>query len=135
MVYLTRKEHFNAAHRLYNPNWDDTKNEQVFGKCSNPNWHGHNYTLEITIKGEPDPETGFLFNTKELSAIVWREVLDKMDHKNLNIEVDFLKGVLPSTENVVKAIWNQLDPHLSGCKLHRLRLHETEKNSAEYLGE
>lgn len=135
MVYLTRKEQFNAAHRLYNPNWDDARNEAVFGKCSNPNWHGHNYTIEVTIKGEPDPETGFLFNTKELSQIVWREALDKMDHKNLNVEVDFLKGVMPSTENVVKAIWQQIAPHVHGCQLHQVRLYETEKNFADYYGE
>jgi 6-pyruvoyltetrahydropterin/6-carboxytetrahydropterin synthase len=107
----------------------------VFGKCSNPNWHGHNYTLEVTIKGEPDPETGFLYNTKHLSQIVWEHALNKMDHKNLNVEVDFLQGVMPTTENVVRAIWKELDPHITGCKLHRLKLYETEKNSAEYLGE
>ena len=135
MVYLTRKEHFNAAHRLYNPNWDDAQNERVFGKCSNPNWHGHNYVIEVTIKGKPNPKTGFVFNLKELGQIMWKEVLDKMDHRNLNVEVDFLKGVMPSTENVAQAIWRELEPHLNGCELHRVRLHETEKNFADYLGE
>lgn len=135
MVYLTRKEHFNAAHRLYNADWDDARNEEVFGKCSNPNWHGHNYNLEVTVKGNPDPATGFLTNTKELSRIIWDEVLIKMDHKNLNVEVDFLRGVMPTTENVAKAIWMELEPHINGCTLHKVRLYETERNFADYYGE
>jgi 6-pyruvoyltetrahydropterin/6-carboxytetrahydropterin synthase len=135
MVYLTRREQFNAAHRLFNPKWDDARNERVFGKCSNPNWHGHNYTVEVTIKGQPDPDTGFLFNASELSRIMWREALEKMDHRNLNLEVDFLKGVMPSTENLAKAIWKQLEPHLHDCELHQVRLYETEKNFADYYGE
>jgi len=135
MVYLTRKEQFNAAHRLYNPKWDDARNEEVFGKCSNPNWHGHNYNIEVTIKGDPSPHTGFLFNTKDLSRIIWEQALSKMDHKNINVEVDFMKDVLPSTENLVRGIWYQIEPHITGCKLHRIRLYETDKNFADYYGE
>src|SRR6185436_13598287 len=103
MVYLTRKEHFNAAHRLYHPHWSDEKNEEVFGKCANKNFHGHNYNLFVTVKGEADPDTGIIVNLKELSQLINTRVIDKLDHKNLNLEVDFLKGIIPSTENLVKA--------------------------------
>ena len=112
MVYLTRIEHFNAAHKLYNPDWDKEKNEVVFGKCANENWHGHNYELYVTIKGEVVEDTGFLFDVKILSLLIKQFVLDKLDHKNLNVDVDFLKGKMCSSENIVKAIWQQLKPHL-----------------------
>jgi 6-pyruvoyltetrahydropterin/6-carboxytetrahydropterin synthase len=134
MIYLTRKEHFNAAHRLFNPAWSEEKNDELFGKCANKNWHGHNYDLYITIKGEPDPETGFIMNASELSKLVKREILEKLDHKNLNVEVDFLNGMLCSTENVCKAIWEQLQPFIVNCKLHRVKLQETENIYAEYFG-
>ena len=135
MVYLTRKEHFNAAHKLFNPNWSAEKNDEVFGKCANANWHGHNYNLFVTIKGEPNPDTGFIMNVKELSQIIQRQVLDKLDHKNLNVDVDFMKDILPSTENLAKQIWRQLEPHITECKLHCIKLYETENIYAEYFGE
>src|SRR5690606_22140810 len=112
MVYLTRLEHFNAAHKLYNPAWSREKNEEVFGKCANENWHGHNYELYITIKGHPDPDTGFLFDVKQLSVLIKRTVIEELDHKNLNIDVPFMKGKMCSTENLAIAIWNQLKPQI-----------------------
>lgn len=137
MVYLTRRERFNSAHRLYNPDFSDEKNYQVFGKCANPNWHGHNYELFVTIKGEIDQETGVVINLKELSQIIKRKVIDKLDHKNLNIEVDFLEGKIMSTENIIVAIWNELAPEIEkiNAKLHKIKLVETENNFAEYYGE
>lgn len=135
MLYLTRKEHFNAAHRLFNPSWSDEQNEQVFGKCSNKYYHGHNYNLYVTVKGIPDPETGFIVNAKVLSAIIRKNVIDKLDHKNLNIQVPFLEGIMPSTENLAKAIWHELEAHITGCTLHCIRLFETENIFAEYYGE
>src|SRR6476469_3566211 len=114
MVYLTRVEHFNAAHKLYNAAWSREKNEEVFGKCANENWHGHNYELFVTIKGEVNNDTGFLFDAKKFSILIEEHVLDKLDHKNLNVEVDFLKDKMCSTENLAKGIWQQLHPHLPG---------------------
>ena len=135
MIYLTRKERFNAAHRLFNPKWSDEKNEVVFGKCANKHFHGHNYNLFVTVKGETDPETGIIVNLKELSHIINSKIIDKLDHKNLNLEVDFLSGIIPSTENVVRAIWKELATHIIGCELHSIKLFETENNYAEYFGE
>lgn len=135
MVYLTRIEHFNAAHRLFNPNWSVEQNEQVFGKCANGNWHGHNYELYVTIKGEPDPATGFLFDVKKLSGIIQREVLEHLDHKNLNLDVPFMKDKMCSTEVLAIAIWDQLAPHLpSEVKLHCIKLYETPRIFVEYYG-
>jgi len=132
MVYLTRLEHFNAAHKLYNPGWSKEKNEEVFGKCANENWHGHNYDLYVTIKGDPDPDTGFLFDVKKLSEIIKDQVIEKVDHRNLNLEVDFLKG---STENLAIGIWQQLIPHIpSEIKLHCIKLYETPRIYVEYFG-
>ncbi len=137
MVYLTRKEHFNAAHKLANPNWSDEKNLEVFGKCSNKNWHGHNYDLYITVKGKPNPDTGFIINLKELSVLIRNEICLELDHKNLNTDVPFLKGILPSTENVAIAIWNILVSQIKemGADLHCVKLYETENNFVEYFGE
>ena len=135
MVYLTRKERFNAAHRLANPAWSDEKNETVFGRCANKNWHGHNYDLFVTVKGEPDPETGWMMNVKTLSAIIQREVTNHLDHRNLNLDVDFLEGISPSIENLVKVIWQRIEPHLDHCRLHAIKLVETENIYAEYFGE
>lgn len=137
MVYLTRKEHFNAAHKLANPNWSDEKNLEVFGKCSNKNWHGHNYDLYITVKGKPNPDTGFIINLKELSVLIRNKVCLELDHKNLNTDVPFLKDILPSTENVAIAIWNILAPQIKemGAALHCVKLYETENNFVEYFGE
>ena len=135
MVFLTRIEHFNAAHKLYNPVWTREKNEEVFGVCANENWHGHNYELYVTVKGDPDPDTGFLFDVKKLSGIIKDQVLEKLDHKNLNVEVDFLKGKMCSTENLIIGIWNQLSPHLpKQVKLHAIKLYETPRIFVEYFG-
>jgi 6-pyruvoyltetrahydropterin/6-carboxytetrahydropterin synthase len=135
MVYLTRVEHFNAAHKLYNPDWSHEKNETVFGKCANENWHGHNYELLVTVKGEPDPDTGFLYDAKKLSAIIREQVVEKLDHKNLNIEVDFLRNKMCSTENLVIGIWQELLAHLPGAvALHSIRLYETPRIFVEYFG-
>ena len=136
MVYITRIEHFNAAHKLYNPDWTPEKNDEVFGKCANQNWHGHNFELYVTLKGEPDPSTGFVYDVKKLSIIVKEHVIEKLDHKNLNIDVDFMKGKLCSIENLVIAIWDQLTPHLpAGVALHSLKLYETPRIFVEYFGE
>jgi 6-pyruvoyltetrahydropterin/6-carboxytetrahydropterin synthase len=136
MVYLTRVEHFNAAHKLYNPSWSKEKNEEVFGKCANENWHGHNYELFVTIKGQPDSNTGFLFDAKQLSRIVNQYVIDKLDHKNLNVDVPFMQGKMCSTENLAVAIWQQLKPHLpTNVQLHCIKLMETPRIYVEYFGE
>lgn len=136
MVYLTRVEHFNAAHKLYNPQWDLQKNEEVFGKCANENWHGHNYELFVTLKGDVDADTGFLCDAKKLSLLIKEFVLDKLDHKNLNVDVPFLKDKMCTTENVAKAIWQQLQPHLpANANLHCIKLCETPRIYAEYFGE
>jgi 6-pyruvoyltetrahydropterin/6-carboxytetrahydropterin synthase len=136
MVYLTRLEHFNAAHKLFNPKWSVEQNEQVFGKCANENWHGHNYELYVTIKGKPNPDTGFLYDVKRLSTIINTYVIDKLDHKNLNVDVEFMKGQLCSTENLAIAIWKELVPHIpSEVKLHCIRLYETPRIYVEYFGE
>ena len=136
MVFVTRKEHFNAAHKLFNPEWSDEKNLQVFGKCSNPNWHGHNYELYVTVGGSLDPVTGFVMDLKKLSQILKFKVIDKLDHKNLNLDVDFMKGLIPSTEMLAIAIWEQIADEIlqANCKLHRVKLFETENNFVEYFG-
>ncbi len=136
MVYLTRVEHFNAAHKLYNPDWSEEENREVFGKCSNANWHGHNYELHVTVKGEPHPETGFIFNAKTLGTLVKDRVIEKIDHRNLNLDVDFMKGKFTSAENLAIGIWNELQPHIEkeGAILHGRRLYETPKICVEYFG-
>ena len=136
MVYLTRIEHFNAAHRLYNPAWSYEKNEEVFGKCANENWHGHNYELYVTVMGQPDPETGFVFDVKKLSLLMREHVIEKVDHRNLNMDVEFMKGKMCSTENLAKGIWKELEPHLPGSvKLHCVKLYETPRIYVEYYGQ
>jgi len=135
MVYLTRLEHFNAAHKLYHPGWSKEKNEAVFGKCANENWHGHNYELYVTIKGEADPETGFLFDVKKLSMIIKDYVIEVVDHKNLNMDVDFLKDKMCSTENLAVGIWEQIQPRLpKTVSLHCIKLCETPRIYVEYFG-
>ena len=135
MVYITRIEHFNAAHKLFNPTWSKEKNEEVFGKCANENWHGHNFNLHVTVKGTPSEETGFVFDAKKLSIIIKEYVTDLLDHKNLNVEVEFLKGKICSIENLVMGIWNQLEPQMpASVTLHRLKLYETDKIYVEYFG-
>ena len=136
MVYLTRIEHFNAAHKLYNPHWSKEKNEEVFGRCANENWHGHNFELYVTIKGQPDPDTGLIYDAKKLGALIQDKVIEKLDHRNLNIDVDFMKGKMCSVENLVVGIWNELMPSLpEGVLLHSLKLVETAKIYVEYFGE
>jgi 6-pyruvoyltetrahydropterin/6-carboxytetrahydropterin synthase len=139
MLYVSRKEHFNAAHKLYNPNWSKEKNVQVFGPCANENWHGHNFELIVTVKGTPDPETGFVVDLKKLSHVIKDHVVEKLDHKNLNEDVDFMKGKLASCENLVTEIWKILQPEVSRItrygKLHCIRLYETPRNYVEYFGE
>lgn len=136
MVYLTRQEHFNAAHKLYNPAWSQEKNEEVFGKCANENWHGHNYDLYVTVKGDPDPDTGFLFDVKQLSAIIRERVTEQLDHRNLNLDVEFMRGKMCSTENLAIGIWKQLVPHLPPqIQLHCIKLYETPRIYIEYFGE
>jgi 6-pyruvoyltetrahydropterin/6-carboxytetrahydropterin synthase len=136
MVYLTRLEHFNAAHKLYNPGWSRDKNVEVFGKCANENWHGHNYELFVTVKGTPDPDTGFLFDVKRLSTIIKQEVIEKLDHKNLNVDVEFMKGRMCSTENLAIEIWKQLEPHIPApVQLYCIKLYETPRIYIEYFGE
>ncbi len=135
MVYITRIEHFNAAHKLFNPNWSREKNDEVFGKCANENWHGHNFELYVTVKGDPDPDTGFVYDAKRLSAIIKDHVIEKLDHKNLNVDVDFMHGKLCSIENLVIGIWQELISHLpEGVQLHALKLQETPKIYVEYFG-
>ncbi|MFT4525167.1 MAG: 6-pyruvoyltetrahydropterin/6-carboxytetrahydropterin synthase [Bacteroidia bacterium] len=136
MIYLTRKERFNAAHKLFNPDWTDERNDEVFGKCANKNWHGHNFDLYVTVKGEVDSETGFVINLKDLSKLINTLVIDKLDHKNLNLDVPFMKGKMASTENLAVEIWQQLDSPIEelGAKLHKIYLRETENNSVEYFG-
>ena len=136
MLYITRKENFNAAHRLFRADYDDKKNLEVFGKCSNPNWHGHNYTLFVTVAGDINPETGFVINLKDLSMTIQENIIDKIDHKNINLEVDFMKGKMASTEVLTIAIWEQLydDIKQLGASLSSVKLFETENNFAEYFG-
>lgn len=129
-------EHFNAAHKLYNPSWSKEKNDEVFGQCANDNWHGHNYDLYVTVKGKPNSDTGFLFDVKKLSAIIKECVIEKVDHKNLNLDVDFMKGKMCSSENLAVGIWEQLMPHLpADVQLHSVKLYETPRIYVEYFGE
>lgn len=136
MLYLTRRETFNAGHRLFKQEWSDEENEKFYGKCSNPQWHGHNYVLYVTVKGPLNPETGFLINLKSLSKIIKEHIIDKIDHMNINTQVNFMKDKLASTENLAIEIWNVLDPHirLSGIELHCIKIVETENNYVEYYG-
>ena len=136
MVYITRREQFSAAHKLYREDWSAEKNNEIFGKCANPNWHGHNYQLFVTVKGEPDKSTGIFVNLKDLSAIIKTHVTEKLDHKNMNLDVDFMKGKIASCENLAIAVWNELKPHIDqmNCKLHCVKVIETENNYVEYFG-
>ena len=139
MIYVSRKEHFNAAHKLYNPSWSKEKNVEIFGPCANENWHGHNYDLITTVRGNPDPETGFVIDLKKLSDLIRKEVIDRVDHKNLNLDVDFMNGKMASTENLTIEIWKILEPKIPTIskfgQLYALRLYETPRNFVEYFGE
>ena len=136
MVYITRRERFNAAHRLFRDGLSDEENFALYGKCSNPNWHGHNYNLFVTVSGELDPGTGYLLDLKTLSKLIQDRIIDKADHRNLNLEVDFMAGRLPSTENIAVAIWEELEKPVAelGARLHCIKLEETENNFVEYYG-
>ncbi len=133
-VYITRQVHFNAAHRLHNPSKSQKWNVEQYGLCTNPHWHGHNYVLEVTVRGEPDPETGYILDLSELKDVLQKAILDKCDHRNLNDDVPFLRGLIPSTENLVIAFWQQIEPLLPAGKLHCVKLFETPRNFAEYRG-
>jgi 6-pyruvoyltetrahydropterin/6-carboxytetrahydropterin synthase len=138
MVYISRTEHFNAAHRLFNPNWSDEKNKEVFGPCANYNWHGHNFELIVTVKGEPDPDTGFVIDLKVLGDIIKRDIIEQVDHKNLNLDVPFMQGKMASCEIFIMAIWRILEHSLAAvteARLHQIRLYETPKNFVDYYGE
>ncbi len=135
MMYVTRRETFSAGHRLHNPDWSDETNTRVFGRCNNPAGHGHNYTLEVTVAGEIDPATGYVIDLKLLKDIIHDRVLAAMDHRNLNVDVEFLQGVIPTAENIAVAIWNRLVDQLPSGRLHEIRLLETEHNIVIYRGE
>ena len=137
MIYITRRERFSSTHRLYRADWDDKKNMETFGPCSNQNGHGHNFELFVTIKGKVNPDNGFVMNLKALSPIIKAKIIDKLDHKNINLDVDFMKNKIPSTENLVLEIWNQLQKPVAehGASLHCIKVYETENNFVEYFGE
>lgn len=137
MVLVTRKTHFNAAHRLHNPSKSDEWNKATFGKCNHPNWHGHNYIMEVTVAGEPNPDTGFIIDLSDLKKIIEDKIVEPCDHKNLNLDVPFLEGILPSSENLVKAFYQELKEEVEavcseGGVLYSVKLYETERNIAEY---
>lgn len=136
IVHITRRERFSAAHKLARPDWSPEKNLATFGKCANPNWHGHNYELWVTVKGEPSPETGFVIDLSELSRIIVDRVIRHVDHKNIDMDVAFMKGRLSSTENLATVIWEQIKEPVEalGCTLHCVKLKETENNHVEYFG-
>jgi len=136
MIYITRREVFNAAHRVYREEWSDEKNLEVFGKCSNPQWHGHNYTLYVTIKGDIQNNLGYVADLKSVSNIIQKCIIEKIDHKNINTEVDFMKDRIASTENIAIAIWEELEKPIRkmGAELHCVKLEETENNFVEYFG-
>ena len=134
IVAITRIVRFNAAHRVYNPAFSDAENNRLFGKCNNPNWHGHNYTLEITVEGGVDPATGFVVNLADVKRVAEREIVDAVDHKNLNLDVPFMAGTIPTTENLVLACWRILAPQLAPARLAKLKLWETENHYVEYDG-
>ena len=135
-VYITRKEHFNAAHKLWRSDWSEEQNKAVFGKCSNKNWHGHNYNIFVTVKGFPSEETGFVIDLKKLSLIIQEYVVEALDHKNLNLDVPFLQDLLPSTENVAIKVWEEIKLPIkqAGGELVKIKLEETENNYVEYYG-
>ncbi|NUQ13310.1 MAG: 6-carboxytetrahydropterin synthase [Gemmatimonadaceae bacterium] len=134
-VTVTRRLTFNAAHRVHNPELSDLENARLFGKCNNPNWHGHNYVLEVSVRGEVAPKTGYVVDLAALRDIVAREVIDQVDHRNLNLDVAFMRGVIPTTENLAVGIWRILEPAVAPAKLVLIRLWESENNRVEYAGE
>ena len=135
VVYVTRRETFSASHRIFKPELSDEENFKLFGKCSHPNWHGHNYTLEVIVAGEVDSSTGFVIDLNELKEIMRENVITKVDHKNLNLDTEFMKGIIPTSENITIAIWKELADKITRGKLHSVKLYETENNYFEYKGE
>lgn len=135
IVYATRRERFSAAHRMFNPELSDEENLKLYGKCSNPNWHGHNYILEVIVAGELNKQTGFVINLADLKKIIQENIIEKVDHKNLNTETDFMKGIIPTSENICVAIWKELSDKIPSGKLYSVKLFETENNYFEYKGE
>jgi 6-pyruvoyltetrahydropterin/6-carboxytetrahydropterin synthase len=136
LLYLTRKEHFNAAHRLWNDKWSEEKNFEMFGKCANPHYHGHNFDLYVTVKGQPNPDTGCVMDLKVLKVIIREQVTDQLDHQNLNLDVDWLNGQMPSIESMAVAMWPRISNALpEGVQLHKITLWETQNNFVEYFGE
>jgi 6-pyruvoyltetrahydropterin/6-carboxytetrahydropterin synthase len=135
MVYVTRKAHFSASHRLYNPAWSDQKNAEVFGKCTNPNGHGHNYDIEVTVAGDPPGDTGMVIDLKKLADIVEAEIIERVDHKHVNLDVDFLRGMIPTAENMAIAFWKILAPKIPEGRLYAIRLYESVNNFVEYRGD
>ena len=135
MLYVTRRETFSSSHRLYNPTLSDEENDLLFGKCNNPNGHGHNYVLEVVVAGEPDPKTGYVIDLKKLKTIIRENVISKIDHKHLNLDVDFMKDVIPTAENIAVKIWEQLINKIPSGELYSVKVYETENNYAEYKGE
>ncbi len=135
MLYITRREVFSACHRLHNPQLSEEENELLFGKCNNFNGHGHNYILEVTVCGNPDPKSGYVLDLKDLKQIIKKYITDKVDHKNLNLDVDFLSGIIPTTENLAIAFWNQIKDKTGRAKLYSIKIFETENNYIEYKGE
>ncbi|HUF65445.1 MAG TPA: 6-carboxytetrahydropterin synthase [Gemmatimonadaceae bacterium] len=134
-VTVTRRVRFNAAHRVHNPAFSDEENERLFGKCNNPNWHGHNYTLDVSVEGEVDSRLGYVLDLAALNRIIEREVVDAVDHRNFNLDVPFMRDVIPTSENIAVAFWRRLEPHVAPARLVRLVLWETENNYVEYRGE
>lgn len=139
MIYLSRNVHFCAAHKLYNSKWSEEKNKEIFGLCSNENWHGHNFEMTVTVKGSPDPDTGFVMNFKQLNQIIKKEILEKVDHRNINLDVDFMRGKMPTCEILAVEFWKILEPAIKKdspkVQLHSIKLYETVNNYAEYMGE
>jgi 6-pyruvoyltetrahydropterin/6-carboxytetrahydropterin synthase len=133
-VTVTRRLYFNAAHRVHNPALSDEENGRIFGKCNNPNWHGHNYILEVSVTGPIDERTGYVLDLAVLKRIVEEQVVARADHRNMNIDVDFMHGIIPTSENIVVQCWRVLEPHVAPGRLSRLRLWETENNYVEYEG-
>jgi 6-pyruvoyltetrahydropterin/6-carboxytetrahydropterin synthase len=133
-VTITRRLTFNAAHRVHNPELSDEENRRLFGKCNNPNWHGHNYVLEVSVAGEVDPRTGYVIDLGDLKRVVEREVVDRADHRNFNVDVEFMRGIIPTTENIVVQCWRLIEPHVAPARLTRIRLWETENHYVEYEG-
>ncbi len=134
MLYLTRREVFSASHRLYNEKYSDEENLKIFGKCSNPNGHGHNYVLEVIVRGEINKSTGYVIDLKNLKEIIRENIIRKVDHKNLNMDVDFMAGIIPTAENIAIGIWNQLKEKIPSGELYSVKIYETENNYVEYRG-